>query len=95
MPRPAQVIPVTYMNSRAALKAFVVVTEGIVCTSSNAADHDGRGRSSGAEPVLFFPDQHLGRNTAKAMGVPLAADADVEPRKPLGGNTEADLRMRR
>jgi len=41
--------------------------------------------------VLFFPDQHLGRNTAKAMGVPLAAMPMWNPRKPLGGHTEAEL----
>lgn len=66
----AAVIPVTYMNSSAALKAFCGRNGGIVCTSSNAATvlewAFERGRR-----VLFFPDQHLGRNTAKAMGVPL------------------------
>ncbi|MDO8382085.1 MAG: quinolinate synthase, partial [Microbacterium sp.] len=64
------VIPVTYMNSSAAIKGFVGRHGGIVCTSSNARTvlewAFARGRR-----VLFFPDQHLGRNTAKAMGVPL------------------------
>ena len=64
------VIPVTYMNSSAAIKGFVGRHHGIVCTSSNARTvlewAFERGRR-----VLFFPDQHLGRNTAKAMGVPL------------------------
>ena len=86
----ASVIPVTYMNSSAALKAFCGRHGGIVCTSSNAATvlewAFERGRR-----VLFFPDQHLGRNTAKAMGVPLAAMPMWNPRKPLGGNTEAEL----
>ncbi len=63
------VIPVTYMNSSAAIKGFVGRHGGIVCTSSNARTvlewAFARGRR-----VLFFPDQHLGRNTAKAMGVP-------------------------
>ena len=84
------VIPVTYMNSSAAIKGFVGRHGGIVCTSSNARTvlewAFARGRR-----VLFFPDQHLGRNTAKAMGVPLAQMPMWNPRKPLGGNTEAAL----
>src|SRR5690606_32490817 len=60
----ASIIPVTYMNSSAALKAFCGRHGGVVCTSSNAetvlADAFERGQR-----VLFFPDQHLGRNTAK------------------------------
>ncbi|KAA9110224.1 quinolinate synthase NadA [Microbacterium rhizomatis] len=79
------VIPVTYMNSSAAIKGFVGRHGGIVCTSSNARTvlewAFERGRR-----VLFFPDQHLGRNTAKAMGVPLAQMPMWNPRKPLGGN---------
>ena len=75
------VIPVTYMNSSADLKGFCGRHGGIVCTSSNATTvlewAFARGRR-----VLFFPDQHLGRNTAKAMGVPLDRDADVEPAPP-------------
>ncbi|WP_309081967.1 quinolinate synthase NadA [Zhihengliuella sp.] len=86
----APVIPVTYMNCSAALKAFVGRHGGIVCTSSNAATvlewAFERGRR-----VLFFPDQHLGRNTAKAMGVPLEAMPLWNPRRPLGGNTAAAL----
>jgi quinolinate synthase len=84
------VIPVTYMNSSAAIKGFVGRHGGIVCTSSNARTvlewAFQRGRR-----VLFFPDQHLGRNTAKAMGVPLSQMPMWNPRKPLGGNTEAEL----
>ncbi len=84
------VIPVTYMNSSAAIKGFVGRHGGIVCTSSNARTvlewAFARGRR-----VLFFPDQHLGRNTAKAMGVPLEQMPMWNPRKPLGGNTEAGL----
>lgn len=87
----APVIPVTYMNSSAALKAFVGRHGGIVCTSSNAATvlewAFERGRR-----VLFFPDQHLGRNTAKALGVPLEQMPLWNPRKPLGGNDDATLR---
>ena len=78
------VIPVTYMNSSAAIKGFVGRHGGIVCTSSNARTvlewAFQRGRR-----VLFFPDQHLGRNTAKAMGVPLEQMPMWNPRKHLGG----------
>ncbi len=84
------VIPVTYMNSSAAIKGFVGRHGGIVCTSSNARTvlewAFARGRR-----VLFFPDQHLGRNTAKAMGVPLEQMPMWNPRKPLGGSTEEQL----
>ena len=84
------VIPVTYMNSSAAIKGFVGRHGGIVCTSSNARTvlewAFARGRR-----VLFFPDQHLGRNTAKAMGVPLEQMPMWNPRKPLGGSTEAQI----
>ena len=84
------VIPVTYMNSSAALKGFCGEHGGIVCTSSNAATvlewAFERGRR-----VLFFPDQHLGRNTAKAMGVPLEQMPMWNPRKDLGGNDEQTL----
>ncbi|WP_308493582.1 quinolinate synthase NadA [Microbacterium terrisoli] len=85
------VIPVTYMNSSAAIKGFVGRHGGIVCTSSNARTvlewAFARGRR-----VLFFPDQHLGRNTARAMGV---ADAQMpmwNPRQPLGGADADTLR---
>ena len=82
------ITPVTYINSSAELKAFCGRHGGIVCTSSNARavldwSFSKRGR------VLFFPDQHLGRNTARAMGIPLDQMAVWDPREPLGGNTEA------
>ncbi|WP_336648853.1 quinolinate synthase NadA [Microbacterium sp. MMO-10] len=84
------VIPVTYMNSSAAIKGFVGRHGGIVCTSSNARTvlewAFARGRR-----VLFFPDQHLGRNTAKAMGVPLSEMPLWNPRRPLGGSSAAEL----
>jgi len=84
------VIPVTYMNSSAALKGFVGRHGGIVCTSSNATTvldwAFARGRR-----VLFFPDQHLGRNTARAMGIPLEQMPMWNPRRPLGGNDTQDL----
>ncbi|KNY07514.1 quinolinate synthase NadA [Microbacterium sp. GCS4] len=84
------VIPVTYMNSSAAIKGFVGRHGGIVCTSSNAETvlewAFERGRR-----VLFFPDQHLGRNTARAMGVPLERMPMWNPRRALGGSTAAEL----
>ena len=84
------VIPVTYMNSSAALKAFCGRHGGIVCTSSNAATVLEWAFARG-QRVLFFPDQHLGRNTAKAMGVPLEQMPTWNPNKPLGGNDEDTL----
>ncbi len=84
------VIPVTYMNSSAALKAFCGEHGGIVCTSSNAETVLEWAFERGHR-VLFFPDQHLGRNTAKAMGVPLDRMPMWNPRRPLGGNTAEEL----
>jgi quinolinate synthase len=80
------VMPVTYINSSAALKAFCGQHGGIVCTSSNARAvlewSFARRRR-----VLFFPDQHLGRNTARTLGIPLDQMVVWNPREPLGGNT--------
>jgi quinolinate synthase len=84
------IIPVTYMNSSAALKAFCGRHGGIVCTSSNAETVLEWAFERG-QRVLFFPDQHLGRNTAKKMGVPLERMPMWNPRKPFGGNTADDL----
>jgi len=90
----ASVIPVTYMNSSAALKAFCGRNGGIVCTSSNAQTVLEWAFKRG-QRVLFFPDQHLGRNTAKAMGVPLEQMPLWNPRKELGGNTAQNLKESR
>ncbi len=84
------VIPVTYMNSSAALKAFCGEHGGIVCTSSNAKTVL-EWAFQRAQRVLFFPDQHLGRNTAKALGVPLEQMPMWNPRKEFGGNGEQAL----
>lgn len=84
------VIPVTYMNSSAALKGFCGRNGGIVCTSSNARTVLEWAFERG-QRVLFFPDQHLGRNTAKAMGVPVEAMPLWNPNRALGGNTEDAL----
>ena len=85
-----RVIPITYMNSSAALKAFVGRHGGAVCTSTNAravlewALGSGEGQAGGRQ-VLFFPDQHLGRNTAVSMGYGLDDMAVWDPRKEGGG----------
>jgi quinolinate synthase len=84
------IIPVTYMNSAADLKAFCGRNGGIVCTSSNA-EIVLKWAFERGQRVLFFPDQHLGRNTAKAMGIPVENMPLWHGRKALGGNTEADL----
>jgi quinolinate synthase len=86
------VTPVTYINSAASLKAFCGRNGGIVCTSSNAAAVLEWAFSQTSR-VLFFPDQHLGRNTAKTMGVPLERMPVWDPfADELGGNAEGDLR---
>lgn len=85
------VVPVTYMNSAAALKAFCGKHGGIVCTSSNARAVLAWALERGRR-VLFFPDQHLGRNTALAMGYQLSDTVVWTPTKELGGNTEDALR---
>src|SRR5438105_4443915 len=66
----SRIVPVTYINSSAAIKAFVGERGGVVCTSSNAAATI-RWAFERGEHVLFLPDQHLGRNTAYKMGIPL------------------------
>ncbi|HET6383033.1 MAG TPA: quinolinate synthase NadA, partial [Armatimonadota bacterium] len=84
------VIPITYMNSAADLKAFVGRNGGAVCTSSNAARILEWAFERGRQ-VLFFPDQHLGRNTGKAMGVPLDEMVVWDPEEDFGGNDPASL----
>ncbi|HJT32869.1 MAG TPA: quinolinate synthase NadA [Pirellulales bacterium] len=87
----ADITPVTYINSAASLKAFCGRHGGIVCTSSNAAAVlEWAFRRT--RRVLFFPDQHLGRNTAVAMGIPLDQMPVWNPHaEELGGNTAATL----
>jgi len=82
-------IPVTYMNSAADLKAFCGENGGIVCTSSNAPALVRWAMARG-QRVLFFPDEHLGRNTAYRLD--LGPEAVWNPRLPLGGNTVEALR---
>jgi quinolinate synthase len=77
-------VPVTYINSAAAIKAFVGERGGTVCTSSNARASLEWAWARG-EQVLFLPDQHLGRNTAWAMGVPLDDMVVWDPNESFGG----------
>jgi len=78
------VVPVTYINSSAAIKAFCGERGGVVCTSSNAAATLKWAWERG-EKVLFLPDQHLGRNTAYALGVPLDQMVVWDPNEICGG----------
>jgi quinolinate synthase len=96
-----RIVPVTYMNSSAALKAFVGRHGGSVCTSSNARAVlmwalGGPGDAAGAPPrgdkVLFFPDQHLGRNTGFDLGYVAGDMAVWDPRRELGGLDEATVK---
>jgi quinolinate synthase len=89
------VVPVTYMNSAADLKAFCGREGGIVCTSSNAASVL-RWAFERGERVLFFPDEHLGRNTALAMGIPEDQIVVWDQRQDFGGieDDEALVRAR-
>jgi quinolinate synthase len=80
----AGVVPVTYINSAASIKAFVGERGGTVCTSSNAAA-TLKWAFARAEKVLFLPDQHLGRNTAFKMGIPLDQMVVWDPNEIFGG----------
>ncbi len=84
-------IPVTYMNSTAAIKAFTGEHAGTICTSSNAKQSLEWAMSQG-EKVLFLPDQHLGRNTAVLeLGMSLDDCVVFDPHKPAGGLTREQL----
>jgi quinolinate synthase len=89
-----KVIPVTYMNSTAAIKAFTGENSGSICTSSNAAAVMKWAFETG-EKVLFLPDEHLGRNTGYRMGVPLEQMIVWDPSQELGGNTPEAIRSAR
>ncbi|QQS45676.1 MAG: quinolinate synthase NadA [Acidobacteriota bacterium] len=84
------ILPVTYMNSAANIKAFCGRHEGIVCTSSNAAPLFEWAFKQ-KEKLFFFPDEHLGRNTGVKYGIPLDRMAVWDPRLELGGNTSEQL----
>jgi len=85
-------VPVTYMNSTAAIKSFTGEKGGAVCTSSNAAAVLQWAFARG-EKVVFLPDEHLGRNTAYRMGIPLDEMVVWDPFQELGGNTREALRQ--
>jgi len=89
-----KVIPVTYMNSTAAIKAFTGEHGGSVCTSSNAAGVMKWAFENG-EKVFFLPDEHLGRNTGYRMGVPLEQMIVWDPYQEFGGNTPEAFRSAR
>ncbi len=85
-------IPITYMNSSAAIKAFTGKNHGAVCTSSNAARAMKWAFEQG-EKILFLPDQHLGRNTAVlSLGLSLADCVVYNPWKPNGGLTDDEIK---
>jgi quinolinate synthase len=90
----SDIMPVTYINSAANLKAFCGREGGLVCTSSNAAAAL-EWAFARRRRVLFFPDQHLGRNTAKRMGIPLDEMAVWDPRQDRGGNSAAAIQRSR
>ena len=85
-----QTVPITYMNSTAAIKALCGRNNGIVCTSSNAPATFKWAFERG-ERILFLPDQHLGRNTAVKLGIGLDEMLVWNPFKPLGGHTAEEL----
>ncbi len=87
----SNIVPVTYINSTAALKAFVGEHGGIVCTSGNARAAISWALERG-EHLFFFPDQHLGRNISKALGFDAERDMLLwDPQQPLGGHSAEDL----
>ena len=90
----AKVVPVTYINSTAAIKGFVGRHGGAVCTSSNARKVMEWALERG-DKGLFMPDEHLGRNTAYRMGIPLEQMVVWDPHQEMGGLTEEQIRKAR
>jgi quinolinate synthase len=90
----AKIVPVTYINSTAAIKAFVGRNGGAVCTSSNARKVMEWALARG-EKGLFIPDEHLGRNTAYRMGIPLEQMAVWNPFAEMGGLSEEQVNAAR
>ena len=86
-----ETIPLTYMNSAAAIKAFCGERGGLVCTSSNARAAFEWAFARGKR-ILFLPDQHLGRNTGFAMGIPLDEMTVWDPWALQGGETKRPIR---
>ena len=90
----SRVVPITYMNSWAELKAFCGEHGGAACTSSNATKIFEWAFSRG-DRILFFPDEHLGRNTARSMGIPKDAMRVFDSRKKDGGLTREEIERSR
>ena len=90
----ADMIPLTYMNSTAAIKAFCGERGGLVCTSSNARAAFEWAFARGKR-ILFLPDQHLGRNTGYAMGIPLDEMVVWDPWGLQGGQSKGALEASR
>ena len=86
----AEMIPITYMNSTAAIKALCGRNGGLVCTSSNASEAYDWALERGKR-IFFLPDQHLGRNTGLAKGIPAEDMVVWNPFKPMGGLTEGQI----
>ena len=85
-----KIVPITYVNSSAAIKALIGRAGGLCCTSSNAAGAISWALDRGSR-ILFLPDQHLGRNIAYRMGHPLESMALWDADKPDGGLTDEEL----
>ena len=85
-----EIMPITYINCTADLKAFVGQHDGAVCTSSNAGAILEWGTTQ-KDRLLFFPDQHLGRNTGVKYGIDLDEMILWDPYEDLGGNTEEEI----
>lgn len=85
-----KIVPITYINCSAALKSFVGENNGSICTSSNAEKIITWGLSQG-EKLLFFPDQHLGRNTCHKLGIKLSDMVVYDPRRQHGGLTPEQI----
>lgn len=85
-----KIVPITYINCTAALKSFVGENNGSICTSSNAEKVITWGLSQG-EKLLFFPDQHLGRNTCFKLGIKLEDMVVYDPRRQHGGLTPKQI----
>jgi quinolinate synthase len=86
-----KIVPITYINCSAALKSFVGEHNGSICTSSNAEKIITWGLSQG-EKLLFFPDQHLGRNTCYKLGIKLDEMVVYDPRQRFGGLTPDQIK---
>jgi quinolinate synthase len=90
----SRITPITYINSGADLKAFCGEHGGLVCTSTNA-EKIIRWAFERREKILFFPDQHLGRNTCRRMGISLDEMILWDPALPNGGNSPEAIRKAR